>query len=68
MASGVILVSEGELALALDIPILEVSSSGEWVPSAAMRVAEVVQQEVFSAPFVVVVIGSAAAAVFTATE
>ena len=59
MASAVILVSDDDLVVVLDIPVLEVSGLDDWVPTAAMRVAEVVEQGFVTAPFVVVAVGNA---------
>jgi len=59
VASAVILVSDDDLVVVLDVPVLEVSGLGDWVPNAAMRVAEVVEQGVVAAPFVVVAVGAA---------
>ena len=61
MASSVILVSDDDLVVVLDVPVLEVSGLGDWVPTAAMRVAEVVEQGVIAAPFVVIAVGDACA-------
>ena len=63
MASSVILVSDDDLVVVLDVPVLEVSGLGDWVPTAAMRVAEVVEQGVIAAPFVVVAVDGACAGV-----
>ena len=59
MASSVILVSDDDLAVVLDVPVIEVSGLGDWVPTAAMRVVEVVEQGFITAPFVVVAVGDA---------
>ena len=59
MASSVVLVSDDDLVVVLDVPILEVSGLDDWVPIAAMRVAEVVEQGFVTAPFVVVAVGAA---------
>jgi hypothetical protein len=59
VASGVILVSDDDLVVVLDVPVIEVSGLGDWVPTAAMRVVEVVEQGFITAPFVVVAVGDA---------